>query len=145
MPDINVRSLDDAKALYRDEKKKVVGSVQAIVSSRLLIAVFAAFTLAFGGHLVFAPARLPSLGGLSVASFGLPPSVDFGLAGQAAQDAAAAAERQGAGGQVQGFLAENAGLIPILNGIGFGAALVLLIWALLIQSRIRKQETLAAS
>jgi len=142
MPDINVRSLDDAKALYRAEKQKVVGSLQAIVASRVLIAVFAASALAFGSHLFYAPARLPSFGGLSVATFGLPP-IDFGLAGQAAQDAAGAAQRQGVSAEVQGFLAENAAAIPILNGIGFGAAVVLLLWSLAIQTRIRKAQALA--
>jgi hypothetical protein len=44
--------------------------------------------------------------------------------------------------EAQNFLAANADLIPIINGIGFGASLVLLVWALGIQSEKRRKEAI---
>jgi hypothetical protein len=133
--------LDDAKARYRQEKTKVTSSLKAIVGSPALIAVFAVCVLAFGTHVAFFRDRLPAMGNFTVASFGLPP-LDFGLLGEGARDAVDAAQRQGAGVEAQNFLAANADLIPIINGIGFGASLVLLVWALGIQSEKRRKEAI---
>lgn len=142
MPAINVRSVDDAKAMLRDEKIKIANSWQVLVGSPVVVAVFAALAIAFGAHLIYAPDRLPSIGGFGVAAFGLPP-LDFGIVSEGAQEAAAAAGRQGAAGEVQGFFAENPGAVPIVNGVAFGATFVLLIWALAIQTGIRKRKALA--
>ncbi len=144
MPAINVRSVDDAKALLKTEKVKVATSFQAIIGSPVLVALFAALAIAFGTHLFFAPDRLPQIGGFGAAFFGLPP-VDFGLAGEAARDAAAAAQRQGVAQETQGFFAENPQYIAPLNGVIFGASAVLLILALWIQAGIRKRKALAAA
>lgn len=121
------KNLAEAKQIFREEKNKVASSIAAIAGSRWLMAILATCVIAFGVHLAYAPARLPPVGGLSLAASGLPPSVDFGFAGEQAKAAAEAAQSQGAQGRVQEFVAENAERIPLFNAIGFGAALVLLL------------------
>jgi hypothetical protein len=134
--------LDDAKARLAQEKSKVTSSIKALAGSPALIAVFAVCVLAFGSHVAFFRDRLPAMGDFTVASFGLPP-LDFGVLGDAVRDAIDAALRQGAAVEAQNFLAANGDhLIPILNGVGFGASLVLLIWALAIQSERRRKEAI---
>ena len=91
------QSLDDAKAIYREEKGKITRSLDALIGSRVLLAVLATFVIAllavlatfviaFGVNLATSPDQLPNVGGLTLARIGLPTSVDFGVVGeQAAQ------------------------------------------------------------
>jgi hypothetical protein len=131
------QSLDEARQIFREEKNKVTASLSAIAGSRWLMAVLAAFVIAFGAHLAYAPARLPTVGGFNLAVIGLPPSVDFGYAGEQAQAAREAAEREGARERAAEFISEHADKIPIANTIGFGLSLALLIGNLWIMTRRR--------
>lgn len=120
------QSLAEAKQIFREEKNKIATSLSAIAGSRWLMAVLATLVIAFGAHLAYAPTRLPTVGGFNLVAIGLPPSVDFGFAGEQAQAAREAAEREDAASRAGEFIAEHAGAIPIANMIGFGLALVLL-------------------
>jgi hypothetical protein len=132
------KSLAEAKEIFREEKNRVTASLSAIAGSRWLLAILATLVIAFGTHLAYAPARLPPVGGLSLAATGLPPSVDFGFAGEQAAQAVDAAQRQDVAGRVQGFMAENAERIPLFNAIGFGVALVLLLGNMWIMTKRRR-------
>lgn len=132
------KNLAEAKQIFREERNRVTSSIAAIAGSRWLMAILATCVIAFGVHLAYAPARLPPVGGLSLAASGLPPGVDFGFAGEQAKAAAEAAQRQGAQGRVQEFVAENAERIPLFNAIGFGAALVLLLGNMWIMTSRRR-------
>ena len=101
------------------------------------MAILATFARAFGTHLAFAPERLPTVSGLSLAQVGLPSSVDFGAVGEQAKQAAEAAERQGAQERAQAALAANAERIPLINAISFGLALALLLINITIMTRRR--------
>lgn len=131
------KSLDEAKQMIGAEKAKITSSISAIAGSRWLLAVLATFALAFGSHLLYAPGRLPPVGGLSLAQSGLPPSVDFGVAGEQARELRAAAERQNVAAEAEARLAEHAERIPLINAIGFGAALVLLLGNMWIMTKRR--------
>ena len=120
------KTLDEAKAAFRAEKTKVTTSLSALIGSRWLLAIAATFALAFATHLVYAPARLPPVGGLSLASAGLPPNVDFGAAGEQAAKAREAALRQGAPNRIQAAIDDNRERVPLFNAIGLGLALVIL-------------------
>lgn len=130
--------LAEAKARVVAEKNKVTGSLAAIIGSRVLLAVLATLCIAFAANLLYSPGELPRLGGLSLAQAGLPPNVDFGVVGEQAGQAAAAAQREGVGGYVQGFLAERPALIPILNAVGFGLSLVLLLVNMTVMTKRRR-------
>lgn len=121
------QNLQDAKAIFREEKAKLTGSLSAIAGSRWLLAILATLAIAFGVNLLYSPGQLPSVGGLSLATVGLPPNLDFGVVGEQASQAAQAAQRQGAPDQVSAFLTDHAGLTPILNWIGFGLTMALLV------------------
>ena len=120
------QNLEDAKALFREEKAKLTGSLSAIAGSRWLTAILATFVIAFGVNALYGPTQLPSVGGLSLTTAGLPPNLDFGVVGEQAGQAVDAAQRQNAGGEVQAFVSENAQFIPILNWIGLGLTFGLL-------------------
>ena len=142
-----ISSLDEAKAQisqeYAQEKKKVVTSLKAIAGARATLAIVGALFLAFAGHVIYFNDRLPSLtNALSTASIGLPP-VDFGRLGEGATEVRDAAVRQGAQGEVQGFLSQNPDIVPVLNGLGLGVTAILLILALIIQADKRKREAAA--
>jgi len=130
--------LAEAKARVIAEKNKVTGSLSAIVGSRVLMAILATFCIAFAANLLYSPAELPRVGGLSLASAGLPPNVDFGVVGEQAGQAAAAADREGAQGFVQGFLEARPQLIPILNWVGLGLSFVLLMVNMTIMTQRRR-------
>ena len=132
------KNLDEAKAIFRAERTKVTSSISAIAGSRWLMAILATVVLAFGTHLIYAPTRLPPVGGVSIAAVGLPPSVDFGFAGEQAQAARDAAAREGAAERTQEFIAANAERAPLLNAIGFGVAFVLLIVNMTIMTKRRR-------
>ena len=132
------KSLDEAKEIYREEKGKVTRSLNSIIGSRILMAVLATFVLAFGVNLITSPDQLPNVGGLSIARVGLPSDVDFGFVGEQPTEAGQAAISNGAPSQVEAFLSEHRQLVPILNGIGLGAAFVLLIWNMTVMTLRRR-------
>jgi hypothetical protein len=131
------KSLAEAKAIFQEEKSKVTGSLSAIAGSRWLMAILATLVIAFGTHLAYAPARLPAVGGVSLAAVGLPPTVDFGFAGDQAKQAAEAAANSEARTRAQEFVAANAERIPIFNAIGFGLTLLLLLGNMWIMTKRR--------
>lgn len=131
-------SLKEAKEIVGEERRKVSSSLSAIAGSRWLMAILATFAIAFGAHLVYAPERLPPVGGLSLTTFGLPSSVDFGFVGEQAQQAAEAAQRQGATSRVDQLVAEHQAQVPLINMIGFGAALALLLGNMWIMTNRRR-------
>jgi len=118
--------LAEAKARVIAEKNKVAGSLSALAGSRWLMAILATLAIAFAVNLIYSPANLPMIGGVSLATVGLPPNLDFGVVGEQASQARDAAQRQGAGDVVASFLADHADLIPILNAVGLGLSLALL-------------------
>lgn len=132
------RNLDEAKAIYKEEKRKVTRSFDAIIGSRILMAVLATFVIAFAVNLITSPDQLPNVGGLSIARLGLPPEVDFGVVGEQAVQAQQAAAREGAQGYVQTFLDEHRNLAPIINGVGLGATFVLLMVNMTIMTKRRR-------
>lgn len=131
------KDLAEAKAIFREEKAKVTGSVSAIAGSRWLMAILATLMIAFGTHLAFAPTRLPAVGGISLAAVGLPPSVDFGFAGDQAKQAAEAAANSDARTRAQEFVAANEDKIPIFNGVMFALMLLLLFGNMWIMTKRR--------
>ncbi len=130
-------SLNEAKAIYHEEKVKVTSSLSAIAGSRWLMAILAALVLAFGLHAIYAPARLPPIGGLSLAQVGLPSNIDFGVVGEQARQAQEAAQRQNVGAHVTSLIDQQATWIPIINYAGFGVALVLLLINMTIMTKRR--------
>lgn len=130
--------LAEAKARVIAEKNKVTGSLSAVVGSRVLMAVLATLVIAFAANLLYSPAELPRVGGLSLAAAGLPPSVDFGVVGEQAGQAAAAAQREGARGFVEEFLNERPQLIPILNWVGLGLSFILLMVNMTVMTQRRR-------
>lgn len=131
-------NLAEAKEIFREEKTKVTTSISAIAGSRWLLAILATLVIAFGTHIAYAPSRLPTVGGLSIAQAGLPPNVDFGFAGDQAKQAIEAAEQSEARTRAQEFLIENAERMPLFNAIGFGVALVLLFVNMWIMTKRRR-------
>ena len=132
------KAIEDAKARIGAEAAKVGTFLSLIADSRWLMAVLAALALAFGLHALYAPDRLPTIGGLSLAQAGLPADLDFGVVGQQAQQAHDAAVRQDVSGQVNGLLAGQTALIPYLNLAGFGSALTLLLGNLWLMTKRRR-------
>ena len=120
-----MQSLDEAKAAFRTEKHKVSTALSTVIGSRWLLAIAATFALAFATHLAYAPARLPPVGGLSLAQVGLPP-LDFGVAGEQAARAREAAARQGAPSRLQAAINDNREYVPLMNAAGLGLALLIL-------------------
>lgn len=131
------KDLAEAKAIFWEEKAKVTGSISAVAGSRWLMAILATLVIAFGTHLAFAPARLPAVGGVSLAAVGLPPSVDFGFAGDQAKQAAEAAANSQARTRAEEFVAANAERIPIFNAVAFGLSLLLLLGNMFIMTKRR--------
>lgn len=130
-------NLAEAKEIFREEKAKVTGSIAAIAGSRWLMAILATLVIAFGTHSAFAPERLPAVGGVSLAAVGLPPNVDFGLAGDQAKQAAEAAANSEARTRAEEFMAANQDKIPIFNMVAFGIALLLLLGNMWIMTKRR--------
>lgn len=131
------KDLAEAKQIFQEEKSKVTGSLAAIAGSRWLMAILATLVIAFGTHLAFAPARLPAVGGVSLAAVGLPPTVDFGFAGDQAKQAAEAAANSEARTRAEEFIAANQDRIPIFNAVAFGLALLLLLGNMWIMTKRR--------
>lgn len=131
------KDLAEAKEIFREEKAKVSASLSAIAGSRWLLAILATLVIAFGTHLAYAPGRLPTVGGVNLTAVGLPPTVDFGFAGDQAKQAAEAAANSEARTRAQEFLAANADKIPVINAAAFGLALLLLIGNMWIMTKRR--------
>jgi hypothetical protein len=131
------QNLAEAKEIFREEKAKVASSLSAIAGSRWLMAILATLVIAFGTHLAYAPARLPTVGGVSLAAIGLPSNVDFGFAGDQAKQAAEAAANSEARTRAQEFVAANEDKIPLINAVAFGAALLLLLGNMWIMTKRR--------
>jgi hypothetical protein len=130
------QSLEEAKALYQQEKAKLRAAFGALAGSRWLLAILATFVLAFGSNLLFAPMRLPHVAGIEAATAFMP-QVDFGLAGEQFEKAREAAENQGASARVEEVLAANAARAPAMNLAMFVLCLVLLAINLTIMTRRR--------
>lgn len=120
------QNLQDAKAAIGAEKLRLKTALSILAGSRWLTALAAPLALSFGVTLAYAPARLPNLSGLSLAAFGLPDNLDFGMAGEQAREAVEAAQRQGIGAAAAGFLSEHTSWIPWINGVGFLLCLAVL-------------------
>jgi hypothetical protein len=131
-------NLAEAKQIFPEDKAKITSSLSAIAGSRWLLAILATLVIAFGTHLAYAPARLPAVGGVSLAAVGLPPNVDFGYAGEQAAAARDPAIREDGQTRAQEIIAANADKIPIINAVGFGLALVLLIGNMWIMTKRRR-------
>ena len=131
-------NLAEAKAIFREERTKLTGSLSAIAGSRWLLAILATLVIAFGANLLYSPDQLPAVGGLSLSSVGLPPNLDFGIVGEQAAQAREAAERQGGASEAAAFLAERPELVPMLNAIGFGLCLALLLGNMWIMTKRRR-------
>lgn len=135
-------ALEEAKAVYNVEKNKVLVATQAVIGSRMVMAVLATLALAFACHGLFAPTRLPSVAPPSAAQIGLPPDLDFGILGEQAREAAAAAQRENVPERVQAIVNEmregNPQVVPILNWVGFGIAFLLLLGNMWIMTKRRR-------
>ncbi|MFZ2028983.1 MAG: hypothetical protein WAU68_01630 [Vitreimonas sp.] len=131
-------SLNEAKQVFHEEKVKVTSSLSAIAGSRWLMAILATFALAFGLHALYAPSRLPTIGGLSLSQVGLPSGVDFGVVGEQARQAQEAAQRQNVGAHVTSLIDQHATYIPYINYSGFALALILLLINMTIMTKRRR-------
>lgn len=131
------KSLDDAKQMFREERAKVAASVSLIAGSRWLLAIAAALTLTFGSHIVYAPNRLPAMEWLHWQNVGLPPSVDFGLAGEQWDEMRAAAERHDVAARAEEALAASQDRNVLINALAFLAALGVLALNLWIMTKRR--------
>jgi hypothetical protein len=131
-------NLKEAKEVFHEEKVKVTSSLSAIAGSRWLMAILATFVLAFGLHALYAPSRLPTVGGLSLSQVGLPSGVDFGVVGEQARQAEEAAQRQSVGAHVSQIIDQHATYIPYINYAGFALALVLLLINMTIMTKRRR-------
>ncbi len=132
------KSLDDAKQMFRAERAKVAASLSLIAGSRWLLAIAAALTLTFGTHLIYAPNRLPAMEWLHWRNIGLPPSLDFGLAGEQWDEMRAAAIRHDVAARAQEALAANQEHYLLINALAFAAALGLLMLNLWLMTKRRR-------
>ncbi|HRP11926.1 MAG TPA: hypothetical protein PLK37_12895 [Terricaulis sp.] len=131
------KNLDEAKALVKSEKAKLTTAFSTAIGSRWLLAIAAAFALAFASHTIYAPSRLPPVGGLNMAAIGLPP-LDLGIVGEQAAKARDAAVAQGAPSYIQAKINENRQYVPLMNAIGLGLALVVLAINLTVMTKRRR-------
>jgi|CXWL01.1.fsa_nt_gi hypothetical protein len=129
------RTLDKARATFREQRAKVTESLSALAGSRWLLAVLATFAISFSANLFYAPSRLPNVGGLSLVQAGLPPNLDFGVVGEQAAEASAAARSAGVTDMVIAFLLAHP--MPV-NAVGLGVCLALLAMNLTIMTKRRR-------
>jgi hypothetical protein len=132
------KSISDARQIFHEEKNKVLTSISVLAGSRWLMAILAALTLTFGSHLIYAPDRLPGIEWLHWQNIGLPPSVDFGFAGEQWREAQAAAQRNDVAGRVQEALAQHQDRYVWINAIAFTAAFALLAVNMWIMTKRRR-------
>lgn len=117
--------IQQAGQQFEQLRARAVHTATTLAGSRWLTAILAAFALAFGAHAVYAPDRLPTVGGLSMVQSGLPPSLDFEYAEQARR-AREAVQEADLRGRASGWVAANPDKIWLVNAGGFGGALLLL-------------------
>jgi len=132
------KSLDEAKQIFREEKAKVTASLSAVAGSRWLTAILATLVIAFGTHAIYAPGSLPTLNWLQWQAVGLPPSVDFGFAGEQWQQMRDAAAQHDVGGRAQAAVAANQQYYPAINWSVSLAALALLLGNMWIMTKRRQ-------
>jgi hypothetical protein len=130
-----MNALTEAKARLETERNKIVEALNSILGSRWLLAILAAFMIAFGTHALFFPERLPPVQSLSAADIGLPGDVDFGVVGEQAREAAEAAQRQDVGAYARDYAAADPERIALINTVGFSLALALLILNIVIAAK----------
>ena len=131
------QSLDDAKAIVREEKAKFSTAIAALFGSRPVLAVLTLVMIVFGVQALLAPTELPPLGSVNIAQLGLPP-LDFGAIGQGAREAASAAQSAGARDVLAEQLAAHPSAPPYINAtVALGAALLLAINILAAARRYR--------
>ncbi len=133
-----MNAIAEAKAGIKATRARFRRAVTLLLGSPVAMAVSAVMTLSFGAQALYAPGRLPPVGGLSLAQVGLP-SLDLGGAGDMLREASDAAIRQGGLEQARGFLSEHAALIPWLNIAGFVFFALFFVWTLWIQARNYRQ------
>jgi hypothetical protein len=127
-------SIGEVKLRIAEERAKVTTSINAVLGSRWLLAVLAAFAISFASHTIFFPERLPPVAGITIANLGLP-TTDFGLVGDQATQAYEAAQRQDVSGRLGELLAERPQLAATLNIAGLVISLLLLVWNIHLASR----------
>ena len=133
------KDLNEAKAMVREEKNKLLHAFNSVIGSRALMALLATFTLAFALHSIYAPERLPTVGAVSLVQVGLPP-LDLGVVGEQLPEVQQAAVNEDLPGQFNDFVAEHESQIPLWNWIGLGIAALLLAINLTIMT-IRRRYT----
>jgi len=131
-------SLDDAKAMVREEKAKVSTAVSNFAGSRWATAILATLVIAFGVNLIYSPTQLPTFGDWSVARVGLPEGRDFGLLGEQAVQAREAAEREQIAERGRTWAEANSDKVPAINAVGVGGALLLLLGNMWIMTKRRR-------
>jgi hypothetical protein len=132
------KDLAEAKQIFREEKAKLFSSLSAVAGSRWLMAILASLAVTFGVHLIYAPTRPPSLEWLRWENIGLPPSVDFGFAGEQWNEMREAAKANDVAGQVQATLAEDPVRYLWFNAAVFAVALILLFANMWIMTKRRR-------
>ncbi|MBC7769909.1 MAG: hypothetical protein H7124_14090 [Phycisphaerales bacterium] len=120
------QSIDDAKAMIREEKAKLSSALAAVAGAPVVTALLAALLIAFGVNLLYSPTQLPLFGDWTLASVGLP-SLDLGVAGEQAAQIRDAAARHDVTGRALSWADQNADKTPLINAIASGAALLLLL------------------
>ena len=133
------KSLDDAKAIYREEKSKLTTAIGSLVGSRPVLAVMALLMITFGVQALMSPSQLPPVTGMGLAQLGLPP-LDFGVVGQGASEAVASAERAGGRDFFLEWIAANPGAVPYIN-IGITALAAVLLALNIFAAARRYQRT----
>jgi len=131
-------SIDDARAMVREEKAKVTTAVSNFAGSRWATAILATLVIAFGVNLIYSPTQLPTFGDWSVARVGLPEGRDFGLLGEQAVQAREAAEREEVVERGRTWADQNPTKVPIVNAVGVSGALVLLLTNMWIMTKRRR-------
>lgn len=131
-------SLEDAKAIFREEKAKITGSLSALAGSRWLTAILATLVIAFGVNLIYSPTQLPTFASISVASVGLPQGLDFGVAAEQAAQIREAAREQELAQRGLSWAEANPDKIPLVNAIGAGGALLFLLGNMWVMTKRRR-------
>lgn len=134
-----MNAIDSAKQEIAATGRRLGDAVRAVFGSRVAVAVTAAFSIAFGCQLVYAIDRPPPVAGLSLVQLGLPP-IELGRAGEVAQEAGAAAMRNGLPEQVANFFAAHPAIVPWVNVAGFALCASLFVWTLYLQTRQYKRR-----
>lgn len=120
------QSLEDAKAIVREEKAKVSTALKKVFGAPVVTALLAALLIAFGANLLYSPTQLPLLGDWTLASVGLP-NLDFGVVGEQAAQISQAAANQDLSGRAVSWADQHPDKVPLINIAVTIAALLLLL------------------